>query len=50
MKTKRTIGFNGYVYIVDSAGDMNISGEENIYPREIEDVIFRHLELEILGG
>lgn len=32
----------GYVYILDRAKDMIISGGENIYSREIEDVILRH--------
>jgi long-chain acyl-CoA synthetase len=33
---------DGYVYIVDRKNDMIISGGENIYPREIEDVILQH--------
>jgi acyl-CoA synthetase (AMP-forming)/AMP-acid ligase II len=32
----------GYVYILDRAKDMIISGGENIYSREIEDIIIRH--------
>lgn len=32
----------GYVYIVDRKGDMIISGGENIYPREIEEVLYSH--------
>jgi acyl-CoA synthetase (AMP-forming)/AMP-acid ligase II len=32
----------GYVYIVDRKKDMIISGGENIYPREIEEVLYRH--------
>ncbi len=32
----------GYVFILDRAKDMIISGGENIYSREIEDVILRH--------
>jgi len=32
----------GYVYILDRAKDMIISGGENIYSREIEDVILQH--------
>jgi len=31
----------GYLYVSDRVKDMIISGGENIYPREIEDVIFR---------
>jgi len=33
----------GYVYILDRAKDLIISGGENIYSREIEDVILKHL-------
>jgi acyl-CoA synthetase (AMP-forming)/AMP-acid ligase II len=32
----------GYVFIMDRSKDMIISGGENIYPREIEEVIIRH--------
>lgn len=32
----------GFVYIVDRKKDMIISGGVNIYPREIEDVLYRH--------
>jgi acyl-CoA synthetase (AMP-forming)/AMP-acid ligase II len=32
----------GYIYIVDRKKDMIISGGENIYPREIEEVLYRH--------
>jgi len=32
----------GYVYLLDRSKDMVISGGENIYPREIEEVILRH--------
>jgi long-chain acyl-CoA synthetase len=42
----------GYVYILDRAKDMIISGGENIYSREIEDVILRHpavLETAVIG-
>lgn len=33
---------DGYFYIVDRKKDMIVSGGENIYPREIEEVLFRH--------
>jgi acyl-CoA synthetase (AMP-forming)/AMP-acid ligase II len=32
----------GFFYIVDRKTDMIVSGGENIYPREIEEVLFRH--------
>jgi acyl-CoA synthetase (AMP-forming)/AMP-acid ligase II len=32
----------GYVFIMDRSKDMIISGGENIYPREIEEVIIQH--------
>lgn len=43
---------NGYYYIVDRKKDMIISGGENISPREIEEVIYRHpkvLEAAVIG-
>jgi acyl-CoA synthetase (AMP-forming)/AMP-acid ligase II len=33
---------DGYLYIKDRTKDMIISGGENIYPREIEDVLLQH--------
>jgi len=33
---------DGYIFIVDRKKDMIISGGENIYPREIEEVLIRH--------
>ena len=32
----------GFVYIVDRKKDMIISGGENIYPREVEEVLYKH--------
>ena len=32
----------GYVYIVDRKKDMIVSGGENVYPREVEEVLYRH--------
>jgi acyl-CoA synthetase (AMP-forming)/AMP-acid ligase II len=42
----------GYVYILDRAKDMIISGGENIYSREIEDIIIQYpsvLEVAVIG-
>jgi long-chain acyl-CoA synthetase len=42
----------GYVYIADRKKDMIISGGENVYPREIEEVLYRHpavLEAAVIG-
>ncbi len=33
---------DGYIYVQDRIKDMIISGAENIYPREVEDVLFQH--------
>lgn len=32
----------GYIYIIDRKRDMIISGGENIYPREVEEVLYQH--------
>ena len=32
----------GYIYIVDRKRDMIVSGGENIYPREVEEIIYQH--------
>jgi acyl-CoA synthetase (AMP-forming)/AMP-acid ligase II len=32
----------GYLFIMDRSKDMIISGGENIYPREIEEVLIQH--------
>jgi fatty-acyl-CoA synthase len=36
---------DGYVYIVDRIKDMIISGGENIYPAEIEDLLLAHPDI-----
>jgi long-chain acyl-CoA synthetase len=43
---------DGYIYIVDRKKDMIVSGGENIFPREIEEVLYRHpavLECAVFG-
>lgn len=43
---------DGYVYIVDRWKDMFISGGENVYPAEVEQVLFRHpnvLDVAVIG-
>jgi len=43
---------DGYVYIIDRKNDMIISGGKNIYPREIEEVLYKHdavLEAAVIG-
>jgi acyl-CoA synthetase (AMP-forming)/AMP-acid ligase II len=37
-----TIDADGFVTLVDRSKDMIISGGENIYPKEIEDVFYKH--------
>jgi long-chain acyl-CoA synthetase len=32
----------GYIYIVDRKKDMIVSGGENVFPREIEEVLYQH--------
>jgi long-chain acyl-CoA synthetase len=42
----------GYIYIADRKKDMIISGGENVYPREVEEVLYRHpavLEATVIG-
>jgi len=37
-----TVDEDGYVYILDRVKDMIISGGENIYSREVEEVLYKH--------
>jgi long-chain acyl-CoA synthetase len=42
----------GYLYLTDRKKDMIIKGGENIYPSEVEDVLFRHpdvAEVSVIG-
>jgi long-chain acyl-CoA synthetase len=42
----------GYIYIKDRKKDMIISGGENVYPREVEEVLYQHpavLEAAVIG-
>jgi len=42
----------GYIYIVDRKKDMIITGGENVYPREVEEILYRHpavLEAAVIG-
>lgn len=43
---------DGYLFLTDRVKDMIISGGSNIYPREIEEVLFRHpkiAEVSVIG-
>ncbi|MDH3641774.1 MAG: AMP-binding protein, partial [Gammaproteobacteria bacterium] len=43
---------DGYLFITDRKKDMIVTGGENVYPREVEDVLFEHpdvLEAAVIG-
>lgn len=43
---------DGFVYVVDRVKDMVITGGENVYPAEVENVLYRHpavAEVAVLG-
>ena len=43
----------GYLYIVDRKKDMIVSGGENVYPREVEEVLYQHgaiVEAAVIGA
>lgn len=45
-------GSNGYFYIVDRVKDLIITGGENVYPKEVEDVLATHpavAEVAVIG-
>ena len=47
-----TVDEDSYFYIVDRKKDMIISGGENIYPREVEEILYTHeavLEAAVIG-
>jgi long-chain acyl-CoA synthetase len=47
-----TLDADGFVYVLDRLKDMIISGGYNIYPKEIEDVLYMHpavLEAAVIG-
>jgi long-chain acyl-CoA synthetase len=37
---------DGYLYIVDRLKDMIITGGENVYPREVEELLYTHPEIQ----
>ncbi len=42
----------GYIYLVDRKKELVITGGENVYPREVEEVLYRHpavLECAVIG-
>lgn len=43
------IDSDGFVYILDRKNDLIISGGENIYPREVEDVLLSHPDVAEAG-
>ena len=44
---------DGYLFIVDRKKDMILTGGENVYPREVEEVLYRHpavVEAAVIGA
>jgi acyl-CoA synthetase (AMP-forming)/AMP-acid ligase II len=44
---------NGYLYIVDRKKDMILTGGENVYPREVEEILYEHpgvVEAAVIGA
>ena len=51
-RRRRLFDEDGYFYIVDRSKDMYISGGENVYPAEVENVLFqmpRRAEAAVIG-
>jgi len=47
-----TVDQEGYIYLVDRKHDMIITGGENVYPREVEDILYEHpavMEVIVIG-
>jgi acyl-CoA synthetase (AMP-forming)/AMP-acid ligase II len=47
-----TVDEDGYIYLVDRKNDMIITGGENVYPREVEDILLEHpaiMEVAVVG-
>lgn len=47
-----TVDEDGFIYMVDRKNDMIITGGENVYPREVEDILFEHpavMEVAVFG-
>ena len=43
------VGQDGWLYYVDRADNMIVSGGENIYPAEVEEVLARHADVEAVA-
>lgn len=37
-----TVDQDGYIYLMDRKADMIITGGENVYPKEAEDILYEH--------
>lgn len=37
-----TVDEEGYIYLVDRKADMIVTGGENVYPKEVEEVLYEH--------
>lgn len=37
-----TLDEDGFIYLVDRKADMIVTGGENVYPKEVEDVLYEH--------